>query len=309
MTKLTDNSENSADKKINKSNIIIMTDSNSGILQQEAKDLGVYVLPMPFTIEGEEFFEEVSISQEEFYEKLKKNVDVKTSQPAQAYLEEVWDNLLKTYDKIIYLPMSSGLSGTCENSKVYAKNYNGKVLVVDNKRISVNLKESVYEALALLNQGKSAEEIKNYLEETSSYSSVYITMGVLKYLKKGGRISPAAAALGALLNFKPILSSRGGAFEKYAVVMSMAHAKKKMIAKVKEDLETKFKEEYEKGNMVVSVAHTQNEEEALKFKEEVLKAIPNVEFRFVDPLSLSVSCHIGPGALAISLSINKFLNN
>lgn len=288
--------------------LMIITDSNSGILQSEAKELGIFVIPMPFTINDEEYLEEITISQEQFYGFLQKDADVKTSQPSEFYLEELWDELLKENEELIYIPMSSGLSGTCENAKRYAEKYNGRVEVVDNQRISVTQKESVFEAISLAKQGKSAKEIKDYLEETKNKNSIYIMMGVLKYLKKGGRISPAAAALGAMLNVKPILSSRGGSFEKFALVLSGAQGKKKMIQKIKAELETEFKEEYDAGKMFVSVAHTQNEAEALKFKEEILKELPKLGFHFVDPLSLSVSCHIGPGALAIAISVNNFAN-
>ena len=287
--------------------LLIITDSNSGILQSEAKELGIIVIPMPFTINDEEFFEEISISQEEFYKHLQNDVDVKTSQPSQIYLEELWTESLKEYEEIIYIPMSSGLSATCENAKNFAKNFDGKVQVVDNLRISLSQKESVFEAIAMKKLGKNAKEIKNYLEGTKEKASIYITMGVLKYLKKGGRISPAAAALGSALKIKPILSSRGGKFEKFSVVLSLNQAKAKMISKIKQELENEFKEEYEQGKICISVAHTQNEEEALKFKEEILEKIPNITFRFIDPLSLSVSCHIGPGALAICACVNNYL--
>lgn len=286
----------------------IVTDSNSGILQEEGKQLEIYVIPMPFTIDDEEYLEEISISQEQFYEFLKKDADVKTSQPSEFYLEELWNDLLKENNEILYIPMSSGLSGTCENAKRYAENFGGKVEVVDNKRISVTQKESVFEAIALARQGKSAKEIKEYLESTANKSSIYIMMGVLKYLKKGGRISATAAALGAMLNVKPVLSSRGDKFEKFALVLSAAQGKKKMLMKIKSEIETEFNEEYNKGALTVSVAHTQNEAEAQKFKEEIMKEFPKLNFRFVDPLSLSVSCHIGSGALAIAISVNNFLN-
>jgi len=290
------------------SKTIIVTDSNSGILQEEGKNLGVYVIPMPFTINDEEYLEEISISQEKFYEFLKQNADVKTSQPSEYYLEELWTELLKNNDELLYIPMSSGLSGTCENAKRYAENFNGKVYVVDNKRISVTQKESVMEAVELVKQGKSAKEIQEYLESTANKTSIYIMMGVLKYLKKGGRISATAAALGSMLNVKPILSSRGDSFEKFALVLSAIQGKKKMLQKIKSELETEFKEEYDKGAMTISVAHTQNAVEAEKFKQEILKEFPKLTFRFVDPLSLSVSCHIGPGALAAAISVNNYLN-
>ena len=286
----------------------IVTDSNSGVLQEEGRNLGVFVIPMPFTINDEEYLEEISITQDKFYELLAENADVNTSQPSPGYLEELFSDLLKENDEVVYIPMSSGLSGTCENAKRLAEEFGGKVIIVDNKRISVTQKESVYEAVKLAELGKTAEEIRNYLEETQSKNSIYIMMGVLKYLKKGGRISPAAAALGSLLNMKPILSSRGDKFEKFSIAMSVGQGKKKMMQKIKSELELDFREEYDAGKMVVSVAHTQNEEEANKFKEEIMKEFPNLKFRFVDPLSLSVSCHIGPGALAIAISVDNYLD-
>lgn len=286
----------------------IVTDSNSGILQKEGEDLGIFVIPMPFTIDDEEYLEEISISQEQFYEFLKKDADVKTSQPSQYYLEELWNNLLKENEQILHIPMSSGLSGTCENAKRYAESFGGKVVVVDNKRISITQKESVYEAIEMAKQGKTAEEIKSYLESTAHKNSIYIMMGVLKYLKKGGRISAAAAALGAMLNVKPVLCSRGDKFEKFALVLSATQGKKKMIMKIKSEIETEFNEEYNNGALVLSVAHTQNDIEAEKFKEEIIKEFPKIKFHFVDPLSLSVSCHIGPGSLAIGLSVNNYLS-
>ena len=285
----------------------ILTDSNSGITQEQAKQLGIYVVAMPFTINDEEYLEDISITQEQFYEFLKQDADVKTSQPSQYYLEELWNDILKEYEEIVYIPMTSGLSGTCENAKKYAENFNGKVYVVDNKRISIMQKESVLEAIQLAKQGKSALEIKQYLEETKHKTSAYITMGVLKYLKKGGRISPTAAALGSVLNVKPILYTRGENFEKFAVALALGQAKKKMIQQIKHELETEFKEEYEKGNMTVSIAHTQNFEEAERFKQQILNEIPNIKFSSLDSLSLSVACHIGPGALAIAIAVNNYL--
>lgn len=288
--------------------IKIITDSNSGILQSEAEALGVFVIPMPFTVDGKEYLEEISITQEEFFEKLKNNAEVTTSQPSPYYLQELWKDLLNEYDELIYIPMTSGLSATCENAKRYAQEFGGKVQVIDNLRISVTLRESVMEAIELVKMGKSAVEIKEYLEATKHKSSIYITLNVLKYLKKGGRISPTAAALGSMLNIKPILSSRGGNFEKFAVAFSISQARKKMIQQIKFELENEFKEEYEQGKMFISIAHTQNADEAQKFKDEILKAIPKVKIHYINPLSLSVACHIGPGALAIAVCVNNYVN-
>jgi DegV family protein with EDD domain len=289
-------------------NIKIVTDSNSGILQEEAKKLGIFVIPMPFTINDEEYLEEISISQEQFYDFLKNDVDVRTSQPSPGYLEELFTDLLKENDEVIYIPMSSGLSSTCDNATRLAEDFGGKVLVVNNTRISVTQKESVYEAIKMVELGKSALEIKDYLESTKSNNSIYIMVDVLKYLKKGGRISPAAATLGSLLNVKPILTSKGDKFEKFSMALSVGQGKKKMLQKVKSEMETEFKEAYDNGTLTISVAHTKNYQEALKFKDEIMKEFPKVEFRFVDALSLSVSCHIGPGALAIALTVDNYLD-
>lgn len=285
----------------------IITDSNSGITQQEAKELDITVFPMPFSVNGKEYLEDITITQEEFYKLLESGTDVKTSQPSQYDLEQLWDNLLSEYEQILYIPMSSGLSGTCESAKRFAEKYGGKVLVVDNKRISVTQKESVFEAIKMLEKNIPADKIKQYLEQSAHLNSVYIMLDVLKYLKKGGRISPSAAAIGDMLKVKPILFSNGMNFEKAAMALSVAQARKKMINLVKQDLENKFKNEYAQGKMTVSVAHTQNQEEALRFKKEIQTLLPELNFRFVAPLSLSVSCHIGPGSLAIAIAVDNYL--
>ena len=289
------------------SKVKIITDSNSGFLQEEGKKLGVEVIPMPFTINDIDYLEEINISQDKFYALLKDDPEIFTSQPPLGVLQDVWETNLKNYDEIVFIPMSSGLSGTCQSSILLSKDYNDKVQVVDNKRISVTQKESVMEAVTLASLGKSAKEIKEHLENTAKLSSIYIMLNTLKYLKRGGRISPAAAAIGTMLKIKPILTSRGGKFEKFAMSLSTAQGKKRMISQIKKEIETEFKDFYEKGKVTLSVAHTQNEVEAEKFKEEILKEFPKAIFRYVNPLSLSVSCHIGPGALAIALSVNNTL--
>lgn len=286
--------------------VVIVTDSNSGITKEEGMKRGIIVVPMPFTINGEEYFENISISQEKFFELLEKDADVKTSQPSQYYLEELWKDLLKDYESLVYIPMTSGLSGTCENAKLYAEKFNGKVIVVDNLRISAPQKISVYEASELAKQGKSALEIRDYLESTKDKFSIYITLNTLKYLKKGGRITPAAATLGSMLKLKPILYTRGQSFDKYAVTMSFNQAKKRMIEKIKSELETEFKEEYLQGKMELLVAYTKIKEEAMKFKEEIENAFPNMKVLCVDPLSLSIACHTGDGALGIGICINNY---
>ncbi len=286
--------------------VTILTDSNSGITQEEGKALGIRVLPMPFTINDEEYLEDINMTQEKFFEFLEKDADVKTSQPSQISLEEIWDEILQTSDELVYIPMSSGLSGTCENAKVYAQKYDGRVQVVDNLRISISQKMSVWEAIEMAKMGMSAKEIKEFLEKTKAKSSIYIVMGVLKYLKKGGRISPAAAALGDMLKLKPVLYSRGKSFEKFATTMSLTQAKKKILQKFRSELEGEFSDEYAKGQMVFGIAHTQFKEEALKFKEEIEKEFPNMKVVMVDNLSLSVACHIGPGSLGVGIFANHF---
>ncbi len=280
------------------SKIAIVTDSNSGIkLTEQNEDL--YVLPMPFIINGEEYFEEISLSQEEFYEKLAQNADISTSQPSPYQVKEIWEKALKTHDEVVYIPMSSGLSEACHNAIEISKQY-PNVTVIDNQRISVTQKESVYEALNMAKSGYTPAQIKEYLENTKLDSSIYITVNTLKYLKKGGRITPAVALIGTVLNIKPILQIHGEKLDSFAKALSMGQAKIKMISAIKKDLETVFKDYYQKGEMEIDIAHTDNEEEAEKFKAEVEKAIPNIKVKNIDPLSLSVSCHIGPGSLAIA---------
>ena len=285
----------------------IITDSNSGILQSEASEYGIIVVPMPFIINSEEYFEEISLDQKTFYKMLEDpNANVSTSQPSNLYLTDLWDTVLQNYDEIVYIPMSSGLSASCENAKSAAEKYEGKVQVVNNQRISVTQKESVLEAIELANRGKSAKEIKDYLEESKMISSIYIMVDTLKYLKKGGRVTPAGAALGALLRIKPVLLIRGQKLDSFFKALSPRAAKAKMISQIKEELENEFKEYYEAGKMVVDVAHTNNYLEAENFKKEIEEKIPGVKVQHVDPLSLSVSCHIGPGSLAIAVSVKNY---
>lgn len=284
----------------------IVTDSNSGILQNEGKEMGVFVIPMPFTVGSEEYLEEITITQEEFYEKLALGLDVTTSQPSRYYLEELWAELLKDNQEVLYVPMTSGMSKTCENAIEYAKSFNDKVVVVDNKMISPTLKQSVFDAIKYKESGLSAKEIKEKLEKNRYLSSIYIMVSDIKYLKKGGRITPAAAALGSMLRVKPILYSNGDSFEKLGVALSLGQAKKKMIEQVISDLKGKFSG---RERVVISVVHTKNEKEAVKFREELIKAVkdyPNAFVEILDPLSLSVSCHIGPGALAVTMCVSDF---
>lgn len=282
----------------------IVTDSNSGITQSLAKELGIYVVPMPVLIDGEQFFEDISLSQNQFYDKLKSDAQVSTSQPSAFDVGELWNKLLKDYDKIIHIPMSSGLSETCRTlSHLAESEYAGKVYVIDNQRISITMRQSIDDALNMLKDGKTAEEIRDWLTETKMQSSIYIMVDTLKYLKKGGRLTPAVAAIGTLLKIKPVLQIQGEKLDQYAKVRKLADAKTTMINAVKHDMDTRFKELRNAGKMTLAIAHTQNDEEAKIFRDEIKAAFPDVEFTYIDPLSLSVSCHIGPGALAIGATV------
>lgn len=284
----------------------IVTDSNSGITQNEAEKLGIYVVPMPFLIDGEQFFEDISLTQEEFYEKLKSDAQVSTSQPSAYDVGELWSKLLKEYDNVIHIPMSSGLSQTCATLTQLAETepaFKGKVFVIDNQRISVTQKQSVLDCLEMLKDGKTVEEIVAFLYETKMQSSIYIMVGTLKYLKKGGRLTPAVAAIGTLLKIKPVLQIQGFKLDQYAKVRKLSDAKETMIAALDKDLKERFAEQRKAGKMTISIAHTESLEEAKIFAEELKSAFPDVEFGYIDPLSLSVSCHIGPGALACTVSV------
>ena len=279
----------------------IVTDSNSGITQAEAEKLGISVLPVPFLIDGEQFFEDVNLAQEEFYAHLKKDAAVSTSQPAIGDVTDLWDKLLQEGDcELVHIPMSSGLSESCHTAEALAKEYGGKVLVVNNQRISISQKQSVYDAIELVKRGKSAAEIKEYLESTKYDSSIYIALDTLKYLKKGGRLTPAAALIGTILKIKPVLQIQGEKLDAFKKVNTLKKAKEVMIAALRSDLTTRFAKYAASGEMTIAVAHTDNYGEAEIFVNELKAAFPEIPVTFADPLSLSVSCHIGPGSLACS---------
>ena len=281
--------------------IAIVTDSNSGITQDEGRKLGISVLPMPFYIKEVMYLEGVTLSQEEFYERLKKDEPISTSQPNPGEVCGLWDTLLKEYNEIVHIPMSSGLSASCETAMGLARDYNGKVQVVDNQRISVTQKQSVMDALTLVQAGKSAAEIREILEAERRESSIYITLETLKYLKKGGRITPAAAAIGTVLNLKPVLQIQGDKLDAYSKVRGKKQAKRVMLKAMKEDFDSRFAEYAKRGEMCLEMAYTGNQEEAEEFKKEVQEMFPDYEIQ-MDPLSLSVACHIGHGALAVACS-------
>lgn len=281
--------------------IAIMTDSNSGITQAQAKELGIFVLPMPFTIDGEEFFEEISLSQEQFYERLMNDCDISTSQPSPESLMLMWDEILEDYDEIVYIPMSSGLSGSYQTARMLAEDYDDKVEVVNNQRISVTMRQSVLDAIKLTNQYDSAKEIREWLEDDKFNSSIYIMVDTLEYLKKGGRLTPAAAMLGTLLKIKPVLQIQGEKLDSFSKVRTVGQAKAVMINQVEKDIVTRFGGTETGKGVDLHVAYSYNRDIAEEFKNEVLERFPDTSV-YVDALSLSVSCHIGPGSLALAVT-------
>ena len=279
--------------------IAIVTDSNSGITQAEAKELGVFVLPMPFMIDGQDYYEDINLTQREFYEKLKDGSDISTSQPSPEAVAGLWDKILESYDALVHIPMSSGLSGSCQTAVMLSEDYEGKVEVVNNQRISVTQRQAVMDARKLAETGKSAGEIRQYLEDTKFDSSIYIMLDTLKYLKKGGRITPAAAALGTLLKLKPVLQIQGEKLDAFSKARTVKQAKSVMMTAIAHDMENRFGDKTGK-KIHLFIAHTENEGAALELREELKAAFPETGEIHIDPLSLSVSCHIGPGALAIA---------
>ena len=278
--------------------IAVVTDSNSGITQAQGKELGITVLPMPFMIDGNEFFEDISLTQQEFYGKMEEDMDISTSQPSPESIVELWEALLEEYDGIVHIPMSSGLSGSCQTALMLAEEFDGRVQVVNNHRISVTQRQSALDALEMAWKGMDVVQIKDVLERTGSESTIYITVDTLKYLKKGGRITPAAAALGTLLRLKPVLTIQGEKLDAFAKARTMKQAKSMMISAIQHDLETRW-DDKEGKKTHLEIAHTNCEEAALQLKEELLELFPDTDIH-IDPLSLSVACHIGPGALAIA---------
>lgn len=282
--------------------IAVVTDSNAGITPEQAEELGCFVVPMPFIIDGEIYYENINLTQDKFYE-IQKTTKITTSQPNINDVVEMWEGLLKEYHEVVHIPMSSGLSNSCETAANFAQQFEGRVQVVDNRRISVTLKQSVIDAINMAKDGNDAKEIKEHLESTAAESSIYIMVDTLKYLKQGGRISPAAAAIGTVLGIKPVLQIQGGKLETFTKVRNIKDAKIKMIEAIKKDLETRFATHLAERKMKLSVAHTRNEEIAKVFAEEIKTAIPGLEISFMDPLSLSVATHIGPNALAVTCQL------
>lgn len=276
----------------------IITDSNSGINQQQAKYLGIHVIPMPFTINGTTYYEDIDLTQAEFYEKLTNDAVILTSQPTPGHVMNLWDSLLEEYDEIVYIPMSGGLSGSVNTAKMLAEDYDGRVHVVDNLRISVTQMQSAVYAFQLASEGRTGAEIKEILEAEKLEAPIYITLNTLKYLKKGGRLTPAAAALGTLLQIKPVLQIQGERLDNFAKARTMKQAKAMMLAAIQKDISTRFGNDSSPENIALFIAHTNSPEMAEEFRLELQQLYPEHQI-YVDNLSLSVSCHIGPGALGV----------
>ena len=286
--------------------VAILTDTNSGLAPADEQALGIYVMPMPMYIDDKEYIEYVDIDKPKFFEMLETAGHVTTSMPANGDLMDKLDELLDSYDEVVYIPMSSGLSSSCSTATMIAEDYDGRVEVVDNQRISVTMRLSVMEAKALADQGKSAREIKEYLEDHKKESTIYIMVDTLKYLKKGGRLTPAVAALGTILHIKPVLQIQGEKLDTFAKARTVKHSKDIMLDAIEKDLVERFGSAQGEG-CVISVSHTQNEAEAENFRREAEERFPGHTIK-IDPLPLSISCHIGPGALAITAS-RSFLDN
>lgn len=278
--------------------VAIVTDSNAGIRQEEAKELGIFVLPMPFTIDDQTYYEDINLTQEEFFEKQISGAEIFTSQPVVGNVKELWDQILKDYDEIVHIPMSSGLSGSCQTACMLAQEYDNRVFVVDSQRISVTQKYDVIDAKRMADEGKSGQEIYDILTENKLNASIYITVNTLDYLKKGGRITPAVALLGGMLKIKPILQIQGEKLDSFAKTRTMAKGTKIMKEAIAKDIEERFGNDYH--NVHICVTYTYDQEPALALKKELEEMYPGEEI-VCDPLSLSVSCHIGPHSLAIAI--------
>ncbi len=282
------------------SKVAIVSDSNSGITQEEAKALGVTILPMPFFAGDKTYYEDIDLNQDEFYQMLKQDANISTSMPLVGNVTDTWEELLQEYEEIVHIPMSSGLSGSCETAMMLSQEYEGRVQVVNNQRISVTQRQSVLDAKELAAQGRGAKEIREILEREKLNSSIYIMVDTLSYLKKGGRITPAAAAIGTLLKLKPVLQIQGEKLDAFAKARTVKQAKSLMIDAMKNDFENRFMDPAG-GHMYLEMAYTYDRAAAEAFYAEVQAAFPGMEI-VMNPLSLSVSCHIGPGALAIACS-------
>ena len=282
------------------SKIAVITDSNAGFTRQEAEKLGIFVVPMPFMIGDETFFEGITLSREQFYEKMASGANIVTSQPSPSDVMSIWDKALEEYDEVVHIPMSSGLSGSCQSARMLADDYDGKVEVVNNQRISVTQKRSVLDALEMAEAGMSAAQICEELEHVKYESSIYIMLDTLHYLKKGGRVTPAAAAVGTLLRIKPVLQIKGERLDAFSKARTIAQGRNIMINAMKHDIETLYGG-LDKETVWLYAVHANVPDQFAEFSAEVRAAFPGFNVQD-DVLSLSIACHIGPGALAIACS-------
>ena len=278
--------------------IAIATDTNSGITALEGEKLGVFVLAMPVNLEETIHYEGIDITSEQLYEAMRQHRDVSTSQPSPGQLMELWDGILaKGYDQIVYIPMSSGLSGSCQSAILFAQDYDGKVQVVDNHRISVTQKESVTSALRLAEQGYDAGQIKEFLEKHAYDASIYITVDSMEYLKKGGRVTPAAATLATVLNLKPVLTIQGDKLDAFAKVRGMKLAESKMIEAIRHDREARFKDVPESRLLIETAGTLENEELAEHWRQQVQAEFPFAKVSYAN-LPCSIACHVGMNSVA-----------
>ena len=274
----------------------IVTDTNSGISASQAEAMGIHLIPMPFFIGGETYYEGKDISHALFFEKMADGVEVSTSQPSPADIIALWESLLEDHDAVLHFPMTSGLSGSCASAKALAREYGGRVLVVDDKRISVTLMQSVRNALTLLAQGKTAGEVRDILEAESYDSSIYIAVNTLEYLKKSGRVTAAGAAMASILSIKPVLQIQGDKLDAYKKVRGMNHAKTVLMNALRKDLDTRFKD----LEMNVFAGYSGGDSALGEvWLEEVQREFPEYEVELIS-LPLSICCHTGEGALGVA---------
>lgn len=276
--------------------VAIVSDTNCGITLDEAKELGIYLVTMPFFVDGEEYYEYKTMNHEMFFEQLRAGKDVSTSMPSPADLLDMWEKLLEEYDEIVHIPMSSGLSGSCHAAMGFAEGYDGKVVVIDNKRISVIMKQSVIEAKHMADKGMSANQIKEYLENDALNSAVYVAVDTLEYLKKSGRVTPAAAAIGSVLNIKPVLQIRGGKLDAYKKVRGMKQATRALFEGIRTEMETRFAGK----DIVIRAAYSGNDEVKNSWEEAIKEEFPDREVE-MDMLPISICCHVGEGAMGIGI--------
>lgn len=276
--------------------VAIMTDTNSGFTSAQAKAAGIYLLPMPVLIDGKVYYEDQTIDHAEFYKRMRSGADIGTTQPSPGDLTDLWEKLLKEYDEVVHIPMSSGLSGSCETAEGFARNYDGRVQVVDNHRISVTMRQSVLEAKYMAEQGENAAEIKEYLEKDGLESSIYIAVNTLEYLKKGGRVTAAGAAIGTVLNIKPVLQIQGGKLDAYKKVRGMKAAMKAIVEGLKSDETVRFKGQ----KLLIRAAYSGDDSVGEMWQAELQNAFPEYEIG-KDPLPLSIACHTGADALGVGI--------